>query len=367
MPAKSSIDPASVPSRDRFPACPASWYLFCASAELRDRPLSKRMIGKQLVAFRTASGAVAVLDGHCSHLNADLGCGRVVGDSIQCPFHHWRYGSDGVCVQIPGAREIPAFARQRSYPVEERHGLVFVFNGSKPLFPLPFISGKNPADFVAGRPFRYVADCTWYMNAAHAFDTQHFAAVHDRKLTGPPQIDCPAPFARRNSYHAEVVGQTIFDRLLRVFAGRTVHITLTICGGTFAVITGDFPRVPSAFLMSMLPLDDGQTLCEGIVMTRRNRMPLSDNLSLWVRRLFTHGYLADEARRLRGTRYNPATLTSLDRDMTDFFRWVASLPQESITNKPKDDHETSANAIAGARSGDAPLLAGSHTAGRSGA
>ena len=354
MPAKSSTD--------RFPEYPASWYLFCESRRLRRGPVSKRLLGRQLVAFRTTTGQVAVLDANCAHLNADLGCGRVVGETIQCPFHHWRYGTDGVCVDIPGSREIPAFARVRNYPAEERHGLVFVFNGQQALFPLPFILDEDPTGFVAARPFRYVADCTWYMNTAHAFDTQHFAAVHDRKLTSPPQIDCPVPFARRNSYHAEVIGQTVFDRLLRVFAGRTVHITLTIWGGTFAVITADFPRVRSGFLMSMLPLENGQTLCEGIVLARRRQA-----LSLPVRRLFTHGYLADEARRLRGTRYNPASLMEQDQDMIDFFNWVASLPQKPSTANPQENHEETRDTHASVVPYSAGMVAASHTTRRPGA
>jgi aminopyrrolnitrin oxygenase len=344
MQAKSLSKDVRPPQADAFPAYPASWYLFCESRQLKDKPLSQRILGRQLVAYRKASGQVAVMDAHCAHLGADLGCGNVVGETIQCPFHHWRYGADGVCTSIPHAAQIPAFARLRTYPIRERHGSVFFFNGPEPLFPLPFILDADPEDFVAGKTFRYVADCNWYMNAAHAFDTQHFAAVHDRRLLAPPSMDCPAPYARRNSYHAEVIGQTIFDRILRVVAGRTVNITLTIWGGNMAVITADFGRVRSGFLMAMQPLESGQTLCQGIVFARRSRDLLGRfaPLNLAMRRLFTFGYLADEARRLRGTRYNPASLGPNDQDMIEFFHWAASLPQAaptSINSKKEEDYD----------------------------
>ena len=45
-----------------------------------------------------------------------------------------------------------------------------------------------------------------------------------------------------------------------------------------------------------------------------------------VRRLFTHGYLADEARGLGSPRYNPGGLIESDRELIDFFRWAAGLP-----------------------------------------
>jgi nitrite reductase/ring-hydroxylating ferredoxin subunit len=359
MQAKSSSKEVRPPVAEAFPAYPASWYLFCESSQLKSKPFSQRILGRQLVAYRAASGQVTIMDARCAHLGADLGCGTVVGETLQCPFHNWRYGANGVCSSIPHAAEIPSFARLRTYPVAERHGSVFFFNGPEPLFPLPFILGADPADFVAGKTFRYIADCNWYMNSAHAFDTQHFAAVHDRRLLAPPSMDCPAPFARRNSYHAEVIGQTIFDRILRVVAGRTVNITLTIWGGNMAVITAGFKRVRSGFLMAMQPLENGQTLCQGIIYARRTRNLLRafTPLNLSIRRLFTFGYLADEARRLRGTRYNPASLGPNDKDMIEYFQWAASLPQTTpmtINTHAKEGYDEKTD-----RSLDVPVSCGS--------
>jgi nitrite reductase/ring-hydroxylating ferredoxin subunit len=320
------------PPAEAFPQYPPSWYLLCESRAL-DKPLTKRVLGRDLVAFRTASGTLALLDAHCSHLGADLGRGRVIGESIQCPFHNWRYAVDGRCVEIPCTTQIPHFARQRSFPVVERHGYVFFFNGRQPLFPLPFFFGCSPGEFVAGRLFRYRADCTWYMNAAHAFDRQHFSAVHDRELLAPPNVDCPAPYARRNTYRARVLGRTPLDRLLKMGAGRAVEITITTWGGTFVLVTGAFDRACSRFLIATTPLEDGTTQCEGIVYAPRATNALArtlfDPFSLWVRRLFTYGYLKDETTRLRGTQYRPLSLGAPDRDMIEFFQWVVALPQEA--------------------------------------
>jgi nitrite reductase/ring-hydroxylating ferredoxin subunit len=318
------------PPGDCFPAYPATWYLFCRSRALRGRPVSQDMLGRRLVGFRGVSGRVAVLEARCAHLGADLGRGRVAGDSIQCPFHHWEYGPDGRCTRIPTAAEIPEFARQMAYPVVERHGFVFFFNGWAPLFPLPFFFDCRPEEFVAGRPFRFTADCSWFMLAANGFDEEHFRAVHDRTLTGPAEVDCPGRFVRRMRYHARVTGNSIFDRLIRWFLGGEVDVSITSWGGPLILVTGYFRRARSYILIATRPLEDGQTFVEVVVFAPRSRRLLgwaSQPVNLWARRLFTRGFMRDDIDRLGGVRYNPAGLIASDRLMIDFFQWAAALPR----------------------------------------
>ena len=319
------------PPASAFAQYPASWYPFCHVNELQAGPLSKRILGRDLVAFRTASGKLSVINARCSHLGANLGCGHVIGESLQCPFHNWKYGADGRCTHVPGAAKIPGFARQDAYPVVDRHGYVFFFNGPEALFPLPFFFDEKAEDYTGGQLFSFDSDCPWYVTSAHACDIQHFEAVHDRRLLATPVIDCPAPFAMRNRYHAELIGDTILERMLRLIAGPEVKITITTWGGTMAMISGDFTRAHSRFLISSQPLENGNTLCVGIVFTRAQRSAIGrrliDPVILAVRRIFTHGYLKDEARRLRQTCYNPAGLIAPDRPMIEYYRWLAGLSQ----------------------------------------
>jgi nitrite reductase/ring-hydroxylating ferredoxin subunit len=322
---------AGPPSAAEFPAYPATWYLFGAARDLRHGPVTKTLLGRPLVAYGTGAGKPAVMDARCSHLSADLGRGCVVGDRIRCPFHGWEYGPDGRCLGLPDGSAAPAAARQRVYPAEERHGFVFFFNGRVPLFPLPFFSGETPADFVPGRRFQFVADCGWFMLAANGFDEQHFRIVHGRRLTAPPRVDCPAPFARRMDYVAEVTGSSIFDRLLRRFAGPVVRVTITSWGGPLILVTGEFRRARSYMTIATQPWPDGRTLSEVIVFAPRGRSFLArlvQPLGLWVRRVFTHGFMRDEYTRLAGIRYNPHCLVESDRLMIEFFQWIATLPQD---------------------------------------
>jgi nitrite reductase/ring-hydroxylating ferredoxin subunit len=328
------------PPRDRFPPYPAAWYLFGTAGELRRRPLSRSLLGRRLVAFRTSSGRLVAMEARCSHLGADLGRGQIAGEAIRCPFHYWAYGPDGRCLQVPGTRNIPSFARQSCYPVVERHGFLFIFNGSEALFPLPFFFDADPVDFAAGRPFRFVADCPWYLLAANGFDGAHFQAVHDRTLLRAPEVDCPAPYARRIRYLAQVTGQSVFDRLIRRFAGQIVDVSITSWGGPFILVTGFFRWVQSYILIATRPLGDDRTLVEVIVFARRRShslvAALLDPLGLWVRRCFTHGFMQDDIDLLQGIRYNPGRLTAGDELMMDFWNWVCALRQHQSDTRDLD-------------------------------
>jgi len=326
---------SAAPPPDRLPSFPASWYWFGTAKALGRGPVSRDLLGRRLVAYRTASGRAAVLDARCAHLGADLGEGRVFGDDLQCAFHNWRYAPDGRCTLAPAAALPPAFARQRSYPCALRHGHLFFFNGPHPLFPLPFFAGADPDEYVAGRFLNFDADCPWYLVNANSFDVQHFRAGHDRELLGEPVVDCLHPYARRIRVTFQVAGDSIFDRLLRRFAGEHVTVSMTNWGGTIVVVTGDFRRARSTFITYNEPISEQSCFQNVLVYSRRSRLgPLADKTRLFVRRLFTRGFMAGEFSTLAGIRYNPDRLLACDLLMVEFFEWVAGLPQTASAEEP---------------------------------
>src|SRR5215207_11335410 len=77
---------------------PTGWFMVGWSAEFpvgEVRPL--HYFGEDLVAWRTDDGELQVMDAHCPHLGAHIGHrGTVHGDCVQCPYHGWTYGTDGV-------------------------------------------------------------------------------------------------------------------------------------------------------------------------------------------------------------------------------------------------------------------------------
>ncbi|MGB8222571.1 MAG: Rieske 2Fe-2S domain-containing protein [Polyangiales bacterium] len=94
------------------------WYVVAASKEVGSIPLAVLLNDLPLVAFRDAAGqSVALLD-RCSHRNAPLSAGRVIGGNVQCRYHGWEFDRTGACKAVPGlcgepehpARAVPSFA-----------------------------------------------------------------------------------------------------------------------------------------------------------------------------------------------------------------------------------------------------------------
>ena len=77
------------------------WYPVARAVDL-EHPQQVTLLGRRLVAFRTADGRPRVLLDRCLHRGGTLHRGAVIGDSIECPYHGWQWrGADGQCVYIP--------------------------------------------------------------------------------------------------------------------------------------------------------------------------------------------------------------------------------------------------------------------------
>jgi phenylpropionate dioxygenase-like ring-hydroxylating dioxygenase large terminal subunit len=113
--------------------CPPGWYILCRAKELQRRPLAQRVADRDLVAFRTGQGRLAVLDDRCVHRGTPLSAGSVRGECIECPYHGWQYGVDGRVTLVPALRNRPeAWPSQapESLPCAEQDGFIWVRIGA---------------------------------------------------------------------------------------------------------------------------------------------------------------------------------------------------------------------------------------------
>ena len=140
-----------------FDKYPRGWFVGAYSHELQPNEVkSLEYFGQRLVAFRDSQGEVAILDAYCAHLGADMGVGgSVEDDCLRCPFHAWKYDRNGACVEVPYANKIPTKAKVRSWPVQERNDLVFVWHDPEqksPDYDIPIIEEYSGDSWLPWSP-----------------------------------------------------------------------------------------------------------------------------------------------------------------------------------------------------------------------
>jgi phenylpropionate dioxygenase-like ring-hydroxylating dioxygenase large terminal subunit len=119
-----------------------AWYFAALSRDVKSAPLRRyELMGEPVLIGRTRAGEVFAMRDICPHRAAPLSAGRLVerpgeGETVECPYHGWRFKADGVCTAIPSLVEDQAYEagriRVKPYPVIESQGMVFVWMRADP-------------------------------------------------------------------------------------------------------------------------------------------------------------------------------------------------------------------------------------------
>jgi vanillate O-demethylase monooxygenase subunit len=113
------------------------WYPVARSDELGERPIQVQLLDVDLVVYHAAGKAV-VARNLCVHRGTRLSLGWVEDDAIVCPYHGFRYGSDGRCQSVPAHPEMVISRKLRItvFPTIERFRLIWAtLNGEKDELP----------------------------------------------------------------------------------------------------------------------------------------------------------------------------------------------------------------------------------------
>src|ERR1700761_6354666 len=107
---------------------PSSWHAVAVSRKLGSAPQRVMIEGRAFVVFRSGH-ALHCLTDRSPHRFAPLSRGRGVGDTIECPYHGWRFDGVGHGRAIPGLLEPVPNVVVPSHPVREQSGLIYISPG----------------------------------------------------------------------------------------------------------------------------------------------------------------------------------------------------------------------------------------------
>ncbi|MEE8518904.1 MAG: Rieske 2Fe-2S domain-containing protein [Dehalococcoidia bacterium] len=164
------------------------WLPMATSTDLEadGPPVRIRLLGEDLVAFRTTSGKVGLMDHVCPHRGTSLFYGRNEEEGLRCIYHGWKYDVSGACVDMPGEPPENNFASKvttTAYPCTERNGVIWAYMGPRDTPPpLPSIEANTQPDKTrVSRTLRY---CNWLQALEGDVDTLHSEYLH-----GPAHVD----------------------------------------------------------------------------------------------------------------------------------------------------------------------------------
>lgn len=156
-----------------------------------DRPVAATLLDQRLVAYRTGGGLSVARD-RCPHRGARLSDGRMRDQTLECPYHGWRWDGDGRCALVPSQPGAHPAAELQTVPAGERFGLVWA-SLEEPIADLPSIPETDDAgagwDIQLGE--RFDARCGLRTITENFRDSSHFAFVH-RDTFGDVNPELPA-------------------------------------------------------------------------------------------------------------------------------------------------------------------------------
>src|SRR5438132_4140444 len=144
-------------------------------------PLRVRLLGEDLIAFRSTSGEVGLIQNACPHRGASLFFGRNEENGLRCVYHGWKFDVTGQCVDMPSEPAESNFKskiKAKAYPCVERNGIIWMYMGPRETPPpLPEMEWNLLPDgqYRIGMNLR---ECNWVQATEGGIDSAHSAILH---------------------------------------------------------------------------------------------------------------------------------------------------------------------------------------------
>ncbi len=158
-----------------------AWYVAAWDSEIGRTLTPKTILGENVVLYRNEDGSAVALEDACPHRKLPLSMGRLRGDEVECGYHGLTFDRMGACTRAPGAERIPQLARVRSYPVEERYGLLWIWMGEPAAAdPSKIFVVEHWGDprWGINRGDSMLLDCNYLYMTDNLLDPSHVAWVH---------------------------------------------------------------------------------------------------------------------------------------------------------------------------------------------
>ena len=190
-----------------------SWYVAALSSEIKAELKPIRILGENIVFYRTGGGEPVALQDACPHRRLPLSRGRLLNNRIECGYHGLQFDHSGQCVAAPTQDRIPPTARVRSYPVVDRWGLVWIWMGDVELSDdnlIIDIPNYDNQDWKITTGDALTCACNYQFVTDNLLDPSHVAWVHRTSFASPGTKNTPVEVTETNN--GVVVHRWMYDQ-----------------------------------------------------------------------------------------------------------------------------------------------------------
>jgi phenylpropionate dioxygenase-like ring-hydroxylating dioxygenase large terminal subunit len=297
-----------------------NWYAVCLAREIDDGAVAGAdVLGGRVAVYRASDGAPVVLSATCPHMGADLAAGEVLGDDLLCMFHFFRFGPDGQCTGIPSEDNVPRGARVHSFPVAERWGLIWMFNGPTPLCDPPAMRDYDDKELVTRARRTDLFTVEPWVIMANSYDYQHLRFVHGFEFEfDDATVDWSVPYQIEEDMTFGLPDGTSIAQKIRTCGTNTVsYVTAGEVDSMGLFTSTPVPGGSQSYYIAATPdTRDGSREQDAAV---EARLDAQENLADFL--------LQDDTRALARMRFREGTFVGADRSLRRYFQWVREFPK----------------------------------------
>jgi len=232
-----------------------------ASLIANGAPKPFRLLGEDLVAFRSTSGKVGVFARRCPHRCASLALARNEGNGLRCIFHGWKIDVSGKVVDVPTEpiERREAFAASvpvTSYPAQEAGGMVWIYMGKRSSPPklYNFEFHCPPAESLLRCA---IVHGNWLQGFEGQLDSAHLNFLHSSSVPGRPNVSTGSLVQVDSSPRFEFIDKPYGFReaAIRTMSDGSIYARIReVVFPYFSLIPGNHgePR----FVVAVVPIDD---------------------------------------------------------------------------------------------------------------
>ena len=163
-------------------------------------PVRVKLLSERLIAFRDSDGKLGLMDEFCAHRGVSLWFGRNEEGGLRCPYHGWKYDTNGQCVDVPSEPKDSGFCEKiklQAYPLVKIGDILWTYMGPKeeqPPYPeFEFATVPSNQTFTSKR----FQECNWLQAMEGGIDSSHVSFLHSGNLNTDPLFKG----ARGNQYN----------------------------------------------------------------------------------------------------------------------------------------------------------------------